>query len=101
MKISKYTPEQIEAENKAREQLAYDNIKSYIIQQQNRFLGACGYSIRRIKAQCNPCHSTNRYLSNPNSHVRKYLGIPSQTLKDIAGFYLRTSRSETKRRIPY
>lgn len=101
MNRSKYTPEQVQAENEARIELAYDRIKSYIINQQNRFLGACDYSIKRIKSQCNPCYKTNRYLDNPNSHVRKYLGIPSQTLKDMAGFYVRTSRTESKKRIPY
>lgn len=75
-KKSKYTTtEEILAENEAREIAAYNAVKGYITNRQNRFIGACGYSINRIKAQCAVYH--NHYLNDTRTNVRKYLTIPT------------------------
>lgn len=95
MNRTKYTEEEIAAENKAREELAYTQIKDYIIKQQNRYIGACGYNYKRIVYQCTKYNNT--YLNNNKSNLIKYLTIPTQTLKHLAGFYVHTSRKSLKR----
>ena len=95
MNRTKYTEEEIIAENKAREELAYTHIKEYIIKQQNRFIGACGYNYKRIVYQCTK--HNNKYLTNDNSNLIKYLTIPTQILQKLAGHYVHTSRKSYKR----
>ena len=95
MNRTKYTEEEIKAENKAREELAYTQIKEYIIKQQNRFIGACGYNFKRIVYQCTK--HNNKYLNNDKSNLIKYLTIPTQILKKLAGHYVHTSRQSLKR----
>lgn len=95
MNRTKYTEEEIKAENKAREELAYTHIKEYIIKQQNRFIGACGYNFKRIVYQCTK--HNNKYLNNDKSNLIKYLTIPTQILKKLAGHYVHTSRQSLKR----
>ena len=95
MNRTKYTEEEIKAENKAREELAYTQIKKYIINQQNRFIGACGYNYKRIIYQCTK--HNNKYLNNDKSNIIKYLTIPPEILKKLAGHYVHTSRKSYKR----
>ena len=75
MNRTKYTEEELKAENKAREELAYTQIKKYIINQQNRFIGACGYNYKRRIYQCTK--HNNKYLNNDKSNIIKYLTIPT------------------------
>lgn len=101
MKKSIFTSSQIAEENAAREELAYNRIKDYITTRQQRFVGACGYNVKRILSQCNPCWNANGYLQNEKSAIREYLSIPSQTLKNLAGWYIRTSRKDAPKRVSY
>lgn len=98
MNRSKYTDADIMAENQARNELAYHKIKEYIISKQNRFIGACGYNLKRIIAQSKP--NGNQYLDKPNSNIVKYLTIPTQTLKGLAGWYIHSTRQGHAKRIP-
>lgn len=98
MNRSKYTDADIMAENQARNELAYQKIKEYIISKQNRFIGACGYNLKRIIAQSKP-HG-NQYLDKPNSYIVQYLTIPTQTLKGLAGWYIHSTRQGHAKRIP-
>ena len=101
MKKSIFTSSQIDEENAAREELAYNRIKDYITTRQKRFIGACGYNAKRILSQCNPFWKSNGYLQNEKSAIREYLSIPSQTLKNLAGWYIRTSRKDAPKRVSY
>lgn len=100
MNRTNYTQAEIEADNHAREMLAYQRIRDYILSQHKRFAGSYKYNLKSIIRAC-WANDQNKSLDNRKSRVRDYLAIPSQTLKDLAGWYLRTSRADKKRRVPY
>lgn len=93
MRKSRYTEIELEEYNLRRENVAYDKVKSYIIQQQKRFFHACNGSDKKMRYQL------KNLLKDTNSLIYKLLTIPTQTLKNYCGYYVHNSRT-SRQRIP-